>query len=77
MNEEKAKQSAELEDQVAAFLAKGGEVEQMRDCSPKEAMYKSFPPHKYFCKFSGKMKIYRNKVTHKQPGLVMWSANTK
>jgi len=27
---------------VEAYLAKGGKVTQMRDCSPKEAMYRSF-----------------------------------
>ena len=77
MNPDKLKESDELADQVAAFLAKGGEIEKMRDCSPKESMYKSFPPHKYFDKRTGKMKIYRNKITHKQPKLITWSANTK
>lgn len=77
MREDKLEQSAEIADQVADYLAKGGKVEQMRDCSPAEASYKSLPPHKYFCKKTGKMKIYRNKYKHKQPGLITWSANIK
>lgn len=35
-----------LKDDVEAFLAKGGKINKMRDCSPKEAMYRSFKIYK-------------------------------
>ena len=41
---------------VEAYLAKGGKVTQMRDCSPKEAMYRSF---KLYKDMNNPKKIYR------------------
>jgi hypothetical protein len=67
----------EVSDQVAEFLAKGGKITTMEECSPAEASYRAIPPHKYRCKKTGKMKIYRNRYKQSQPGIVMWSSNTK
>lgn len=71
------KKRDEVSDQVAEFLAKGGQIEQVRDCSPAEASYRAIPPHKYRCKKTGKMKIYRNKYPTRKPGIIEWSANIK
>jgi hypothetical protein len=35
-----------LKNDVEAFLAKGGKITKMRDCSPKEAAYRSFKIYK-------------------------------
>ena len=40
----KQQQSDALARQMEEFLAKGGEVKQYRDCSPKEAYYRSNTP---------------------------------
>ena len=38
--------SEDLSADVAAYLAKGGRVKQVRACSPKEAFYRSTTPMK-------------------------------
>jgi hypothetical protein len=38
--------SESLKNDVEAFLAKGGKITKMRDCSPKEAAYRSMKLYK-------------------------------
>lgn len=38
--------SESIQSDVEAFLAKGGKINKMRDCTPKEARYRSFKIYK-------------------------------
>lgn len=48
-----------LEDDVAAYLAKGGNVQVIEPCSVEHANQKNYPPHAVKCK-DGKTRLYRN-----------------
>ena len=55
--------SAELDEQVAAFLANGGSVKTYDDCTVDEAMHKSRKPYKRVDK-NGKVSFVRVSEHH-------------
>jgi hypothetical protein len=57
--EKKKGESEQLADQVAEFLAKGGNVQQMEEVSVGVAWYKSHKPHVKFSR-EGEMRIIRH-----------------
>lgn len=59
---------ASTEDLIADYLAKGGTVTEYKDCSPKDAMRRSFRPYK--AKSGG---IYRKKHVPKPEQAVVFS----
>ena len=56
--EEKKKESDQVADQVAEYLAKGGDVQQMEEVSAGAAWYKSLRPHARFDE-KGEMRMIR------------------
>ena len=56
--EQKNKAREEVSDQVAEYLAKGGDIQQMKEVSAGAAYYKSLKPHVRINK-EGEMRIVR------------------
>lgn len=62
--------SEELAADVEAFLAKGGKINKMRDCTPKEARFRSF---KIYKDQNNPKKILRRPPPRGQAGPVVFS----
>ena len=58
MLEKKSAESAELSDQVAEFLARGGEVKQIEECTAADAIDRYRKPYSIRCK-DGVQRMYR------------------
>ncbi|MEL0014981.1 MAG: hypothetical protein VW715_07180 [Rhodospirillales bacterium] len=54
----KSAESAELSDQVAEFLARGGEVKQIEECTAADAIDRYRKPYSIKCK-DGTQRMYR------------------
>jgi hypothetical protein len=53
-----------LSDDVQAYLARGGEIKKIRDCSPKESYYRSF---KLYKDINNPKKTYRKTPAQQDP----------